>query len=132
MKARKIVSFVALVGACLVFAVIAQDKQGESVPVEPTGPPAAVQAAIQKLKSDVQQMKAAGYIDHSKIIQDVQSIADAAKSSYPNPSSAIQDQIKTIQLNIDQIKSAGKAVPQQISAIVQSIYAMSGGKSGKA
>lgn len=120
-----IASFVVLLATCCVVSANAQFKQGAAAPAEP---PAAVRTAVQKLQTDIQQMKAAGRINQAKIIQDIQDIADAAKTSYPNPSPAVQEQIKTIQTNINQIKSSGKADPQQISKIIQSIRALTGGK----
>lgn len=117
-----VISLVALIAALCVVSVNSQALQGSAPPAGQPATPPAVSDAVQKLQTDIQQMKAAGNIDQVVVMKDVQAISDAVKASLANAPQQIQSQFAQIQSSIDQMK--GKPDPKQISSLIQSFLAL--------
>lgn len=90
----------------------------------PPGIPTDVLEKITKFHSDITSMKAAGKVDDTVVIADVQAIADAAQANLKTAPQQIQDQVTKIQAQITAIKASGKADPATISNIIASFIGL--------
>lgn len=106
---------------------VANSQSVPSIPAFPPGIqnllsqiPSGIFTAMEKVRTDIQSMKASGKINQTVILADMQAVADATQANMKNSSSQVQAQITQMQTAIKDMQTAGKIDPAKLQAASQS------------